>query len=76
MAESGRLRPTFGVGEHRVLVATRVRLLTRMRLVRRPRERARVPRGQLGTQNLPGAWAGRQRGELGPRSGAGQHCEQ
>ena len=37
MAESCRLRPALGVGEHRVLVAARVGLLTRVRILRRPR---------------------------------------
>lgn len=37
MAESCGLRPALGVGEHRILVAARVGLLTRVRVVRRPR---------------------------------------
>lgn len=76
MAESCRLRPALGVGEHRVLVAARVGLLTRVRILRRPRQRARVPRGQLGAHNIPRTRIGRQRGELGPRGYAGQPREQ
>ena len=66
------LRPTHCLRQHRLLVTPRIRLSARLRLLGRPSKRLRIPRGQLDAPAFPCARCGRQCGQLGPCSCAGQ----